>query len=103
MRAKIILLLILCTVMISPQAGSRQDSADKAQSPCRLIQQALEETSRIKSGMTRREVEKHFKPDGGLQARQETRYLYSRCNYIRIDIDFRVEPPTDRPENSPYD
>jgi hypothetical protein len=89
--------------MISPQARSRQDSSDKSQTSCDLIRQALEEASRIKSGMTRREVEKHFKPDGGLQARQETRYLYSKCNYIRIDIDFKVEPPSDRTESSPYD
>jgi len=98
-----LILLVALTLAASPQVGSRQDSADKSQSPCQLIERALQETQRIKSGMTRREIEEHFKLDGGLQVRSETRYMYPGCHLIRIDVDFKFAPPTDRVEFSPDD
>jgi hypothetical protein len=53
--------------------------------------------------MTRREVEKHFKLDGGMQVRQETRYMYLGCYYIRVDVEFDLAAPTGRVEDSPND
>ncbi len=100
----LLLLLMASTLAVSPQAGSRRDIGDKSSaSSCEVVERALQETRSIKSGMTRREVEKHFKLDGGVQVRHETRYMYLGCHYIRVDVEFDLAAPTDRVEDSPND
>lgn len=44
-------------------------------SPCSIVQKALEDYGQLKLGMTRKEIERRFVPDGGLQFPFSTRYL----------------------------
>jgi len=46
--------------------------------------------------MTRREVEKYFVSDGGLQFPNSTRYVYPKCVYIKLEVDFSPAPSRDR-------
>ena len=70
---------------------------------CQLVQDAQQASQRIKPGETRRQLEADFREDGGAQVRDETRYIYRRCRYIRVDVDFKLAPPEDSPADSPDD
>lgn len=59
---------------------------------CALVRGAMEDINHIEVGTTRREVEKHFDLDGGVQFPGNTRYLYPKCHYIKVEIEF---VPTD--------
>ena len=70
---------------------------------CSVALEALEASAAIRPGMTRGEVELHFRPDGGTQVRDVTRYVSRDCQYIMIDVHFKLVPPTDRIGDSPRD
>jgi hypothetical protein len=103
MRVIALFLLVTGISTVWLRAGPRQNGSDNSQASCQIVRQALEETRRIKGGMTRREVEKYFTQDGGLQTREETRYLYRRCDYIKVDIEFKPSASVDRVVYSPDD
>ena len=67
-----------------------------AQNPssCAAVEQALVDRGRIKAGVTRREIERHFVQDGGAQFPGNTRYVYARCRYLHVDIEFRAKSST---------
>ena len=67
--------------------------SSQAQNPsaCGDVQQALVDRDRIKVGIARREVEKYFVQDGGGQFPSTTRYVYTRCRYLHVDIDFEAK------------
>jgi hypothetical protein len=81
-----------------------QQSSDENRSPCcDMAQEALRASGSIKAGMTRRELERHWRIDGGVQFRDETRYVFPKCGHIRVDVSFKLAAPTDQIENSPDD
>jgi hypothetical protein len=61
-----------------------------------MVQQALVDYARIKSGLTRREVEKYFMQQGGVQFPGSTHYLYRKCRYLHVDVDFTSKGTGDR-------
>ena len=88
MRPATIILIVICSLLAVNGPGPRQNSA-KQQDSCAVVKEALDDSLHIKVGMTRREVEKHFSPDGGLQFFSTTRYGYLKCEFIKIDISFK--------------
>jgi hypothetical protein len=58
---------------------------------CVDVKRALVDHGRIRAGVARREVEKYFVQDGGLQFPGTTRYVYTRCRYLHVDIDFEAK------------
>jgi hypothetical protein len=66
-----------------------QAKAEQA-SGCALATQALESASKLKPGAIRADVEKDFDPDGGLSMRSRATYVYRRCRYVKIDVEFRI-------------
>jgi hypothetical protein len=52
------------------------------------IEHVMRSISSVKAGMTRKDLAKIFQPDGGLSTRSQTRYLYRRCPYIKVDVEF---------------
>lgn len=44
-----------------------------------------------KVGMVRADVERDFEFDGGLSVPSRTVYVYRRCHFIKINVDFTVE------------
>jgi hypothetical protein len=55
----------------------------------RSIDQVLTDVSSIQSGMTRAELLRVFTTEGGLSTRDEQRYVYRRCPYIKVMVTFR--------------
>ena len=54
-----------------------------------LLQKYFEATS-VKEGMTRAELLKVFRMDGGLQSFLPTRYVLRSSNMVKVDVEFEV-------------
>ena len=60
--------------VLTLSGGRLQQSIDENQSPgCKMVQDALRESRAIKTGMTRRDLEEHWRLDGGTSIREESR------------------------------
>lgn len=95
MRAHIKMFAMLCILVTPLGAGTQHDQTQD--SSCAVIQQALTDYQRIKVGATRGEVEKYFAQDGGVQFPNSTRFVYPRCQYLHLDLEFEAKGPADRP------
>lgn len=101
MKVKLLLGMI-CVFLVWLQPTIRQTAASAPDS-CALIRQALDDSLHIKAGMTRADVGKNFQRDGGLQARFTTRYLYSKCGLIKIEVEFKAVAKSETEFFSPND
>jgi hypothetical protein len=94
MRSGLKMLLTVCLTAVL--FGRAQDQAprgtNRASDPCGIVREAIEEFGKIKPGMTRQEVEEHFKMDGGLVSREKTRYTYTKCKVATIKVDIKFSP-----------
>lgn len=54
------------------------------------LQKKYFEALSIKEGMTRAELLKVFRMDGGLQSLLATRYVLKGSNFIKVDVEFEV-------------
>ena len=54
------------------------------------LQERYFEALSIKEGMTRAELLKVFRMDGGLQSFLPTRYVLRNSNFIKVDVEFEV-------------
>jgi hypothetical protein len=55
---------------------------------CTLVEEAMKDFGRLRMGTTRKDVEKYFAAEGGVQSRTSTRYAYRKCPYIHVTVDF---------------
>jgi len=93
------LLLVACglfAVQGSPQPPARPEDC------CGMVQDALVDYARIKSGTSREEVEKVFQPAASFNSAGRTRYEYRKCPEIVAVIDFKTKPSKPG-EFSPHD
>jgi len=60
------------------------------------IAKSLKEIESIKVGMTRADLLRVFKEEGGISTRTWRRYAYRDCPYIKVDVEFE---PVGKPEN----
>ena len=63
------------------------------------IAKSLKEMESVKAGMTRGELLKVFKEEGGISTRKWRRYAYRDCRYIKVDVEF--EPAGDPNQMNP--
>jgi len=55
---------------------------------------SLQRMETIKVGMTRTDLLKVFRVEGGLSNRESRTYVYDECRYFKVDVVFRsVEKP----------
>ncbi len=94
MRVQIKMLAMVCILITPLGAGTQHDQPQD--SSCAVIQQALSDYQRIKVGITRGEVEKYFAQDGGAQFPSSTRYVYPKCHYLHLDLEFGAKGLADR-------
>ncbi len=52
--------------------------------------------------MSRSDLERYFVMSGGMAFRDHTNYVYRKCGYIRVEVDFSPDPAVER-EFSPND
>jgi hypothetical protein len=60
------------------------------------IAKSLKEIESVKLGMTRLDLLRVFKEEGGISTRTWRRYVYRDCPYIKVDVEFE---PAGEPEN----
>ena len=63
----------------------------------RSIDHALKEISSIQPGMTRAELLRVFRTEGGLSTRDTQQFVYRGCPYIKVVVNFRE--PADADDN----
>jgi hypothetical protein len=86
-------LLIFTSLTLSPMGWNRHAQEEQAPSGCRLLEQALADYAQVKPGSSRGELERYFSRDGGLQTPGSTRYVYPRCEYLHVDLEFELAEP----------
>jgi hypothetical protein len=70
---------------------------------CGVVLQALKDAQNLKVGMARADIENHgFAVGGGMAFRDHTIYEYKGCNYIKVEINFNIDPAVSGPA-SPKD
>jgi hypothetical protein len=52
------------------------------------IAKSLKEIESVKVGMTRADLLRVFKEEGGISTRTWRRYVYRDCSYIKVDVEF---------------
>jgi hypothetical protein len=68
------------------------------------IAKSLKEIEGVKVGMTRLDLLRVFKEEGGISTRTWRRYAYRDCPYIKIDVEFEpVGEPENKMNQSPKD
>ena len=68
------------------------------------IAKCLKEIESVKVGMTRGELLRVFKEEGGISTRKWRRYAYRDCPYIKVDVEFEpVGDPENKVSQSPKD
>lgn len=102
MRPAVFMLTIILGLLAVREPEPRQNSV-KHQDSCTVVKEALDDSLHIKVGMTRREVEKYFSPDGGLQSFSTTRYVYLKCEFINVNVSFKSAVRGSRISGSPDD
>lgn len=50
---------------------------------------------KLKIGSARGDIERYFSREGGFQVPASTRYVYSRCEYLHVEIDFELAKPAE--------
>ena len=70
---------------------------------CEIVDDALSSYYKLKTGMTRRELEQNFTHDGGFSMRSEARYVYRKCHNIKVTVNFELDPNAKNGVDSPSD
>jgi hypothetical protein len=73
--------------------GQKSTGNDFDQDLVRQIPAILTECETIKPGMTRVELLKVFITEGGLWTGKHRTFVYHRCPYIKVDVDFTLSDP----------
>ena len=70
--------------------SSAQDTEAESPPPGRekWVLKSLEEMSRVKAGMTRADLLKVFRGEGGLSTRTRRTYVYKDCRFFKVDVKF---------------
>ena len=61
-----------------------------SQSETEWVASSLKEMQQIKVGMTRADLLKVFTTEGGLSTGLDRTYVYRRCPYIKVDVEFEA-------------
>ncbi len=76
--------------------------ADKNE--CEFIEKSLEEIKMIKIRMKREDLNKIFRPDGGISGITEQRFVYEKCQFIKVDVKFSpIDKSNKLSANNPED
>lgn len=102
MKTTITALALLCGLLAFTWAKS-QEGVPGEPSACGMVQRALADSQRIKVGMTRTQLEKYFVADGGVQFPNNWRYVYPKCEYLKLEVEFTAGPTRGQALSSPDD
>jgi len=84
--AKLMLPILAIAFVLAANQSQNRSSA----SLCELLTPVMKDYERIKPGLSREQLEKFLRRDGGLQFRSATRYVFPACNLLRVDVEFTL-------------
>jgi hypothetical protein len=96
MKTLISLLAFGFVISVSAAAILPSSESRGADEHTKWIAKSLKEIQRVKVGMTRDDLLRVFKEEGGISNRMWRRYVYRDCPYIKVDVEFE---PVGEPEN----
>jgi hypothetical protein len=103
---RILAITLLCAIAMTG-ANAQQSGADAKPGSTideerrHWLEEVMRSISTIKPGMTRRQLLRVLKTEGGLYTRSEGRYVYKDCPYIKVIVKF--QPTDDNMEFGPGD
>ena len=86
MPRKFYLVLITCALMFAILFGASPKPTNS--DACVVIVDALKRIDDLTLGDSRSRLEQSFELDGGLQFRTKSRYVFKKCHFIKIDVEF---------------
>ena len=92
-RVKALLLGVCVLLNFSLNARSQSQKSDC--SSCSVVERALRDLQGIKAGMSRRDIERFFVVASGMTFRDHTSYIYRDCEYLKVDVDFKLDTETE--------
>ena len=105
-RGLVVLLLFAASVVLGQEGiGPVQRCFETDQEHTQWIDTVMRSILTIKPGMTRKDLFKVFKEEGGLSWRTQRKYVYKECPYIKVDVEFTPVGNEDNPraEEMPED
>jgi hypothetical protein len=94
-------LLVTMVVSVLAQEVDARPELKIDQEHKQWIDHVMRSIATVKPGMTRRELMRVFVEEGGLSTRTRQKYVYHRCPYIKVDVEFA--PVEGAQEKSPDD
>jgi hypothetical protein len=95
--AALLLTLTVLGVLAQEIAVDARPQPQIDQEHTHWMQHVMRSLSTIKPGMTRKDLSRILDTDGGLSFRAQGRFVYRRCPYIKVDVEFS---PVDEDANS---
>jgi hypothetical protein len=89
------LAILLCALALIVSAQSLRDS-QKSEENTKWISDSLREMKTIEVGKTRADLLKVFTTEGGLSTGLNRTYVYRKCPYIKVDVEFEAVGQTAR-------
>ncbi len=89
------LAILLCALALIVSAQSLRDS-QKSEENTKWISDSLREMKTIEVGKTRADLLKVFTTEGGLSTGLNRTYVYRKCPYIKVDVEFEAVGRTAR-------
>lgn len=96
MKTLISLFAIGLVTFVSAAAILPSSKSSGADEHTEWIEKSLREIETVKVGVTRVDLLRVFKEEGGISTRTWRRYVYRDCPYIKVDVEFE---PIGEPEN----
>lgn len=81
--------IVICAVALIASAQSFRDSR-KSEEHTKWVSDSLREMQMIKVGKTRADLLEVFTTEGGISNALHRTYVYSKCQYIKVDVEFEV-------------
>ena len=87
-------IVILCLgVVIVPASGQ---SGSAARNHCAWVQKSLDHIETVQVGMFRADLDRLFTYEGGIYSRSRQTYVYRKCPYIKVDVEFAPSEENER-------
>lgn len=96
MIKRILLLSYVITIFALPKPWASAQARQECSS-CSVVERALKDLQSLKVGMARKDIAAHnFVMSGGMLFRDRTAYIYQDCEYIKLEIEFTLDPAVDQ-------
>jgi len=85
----IILIFIISSIIVGSYAATKSNKRKLNEERIAWVKKCLQDFNALKPGITRGEIEKKFRMDGGLIASPySARFTHPSCPYFKIDVRF---------------